>query len=78
MSHYLSFTAKNTAGKVLGNSNALSTKQMTMGVAEVGVSKCQIFFTDQFFPNEFTPIKSAQIVTSFQPKMHKMGKEDKF
>ena len=35
LSHYLSFTAKNTAGKVLGNSNALSTKQMTMGVVEV-------------------------------------------
>ena len=42
------------------------------------VAKCQIFYTDQFFPNEFTPRKSAYIVTNSRPKMHEMGKEGKF
>ncbi|MCP3871913.1 MAG: hypothetical protein GY699_02005 [Desulfobacteraceae bacterium] len=42
------------------------------------VAKCQILYTDQFFPNEFTPRKSAYIVTNCRPKMHEMGKEGKF
>ena len=44
----------------------------------VRVAKCQIFYTDQFFPNEFTPRKSTYIVTNCRPKMHEMGKEGKF
>ena len=42
------------------------------------VAKCQIFYTDQFFPNEFTPRKGAYIVTNCRPKMHEMSKEGKF
>ena len=50
-----------------------------MQVAPSGrVAKCQIFYTDQFFRNEFTPRKSAYIVTNCRPKMHEMGKEGKF
>ena len=44
----------------------------------IRVAKCQIFYTDQFFPNEFTPRKSAYIVTNCRLKMHEMGKEGKF
>ena len=42
------------------------------------VAKCQILYTDQFFPTEFTPRKSAYIVTNCRPKIHEMGKEGKF
>ena len=41
------------------------------------VAKCQIFYTDQFFPNEFTPRKSVYIVINSQPKIHEVGKEGK-
>ena len=46
--------------------------------AEVRVAKYQIFYTDQFSRNEFTPRKSAYIKTNCRPKMHEMGKESKF
>ena len=51
---------------------------LRLGSSESRVAKCQIFYTDQFFPNEFTPRKSAYIVTNCRPKIHEMGKEGKF
>ena len=44
-------------GKI--NINIIQVWETAALTSSVRVAKCQIFYTDQFFPTEFTPRKSA-------------------